>query len=80
VASAKKCCYMSPIAAFFGTATIGIVFWDILQRLDIKPPSYICFRDSNVDIATLLKPAAINTPFCTDAIAAVEKNATICEL
>ena len=76
----KKHCYMLPITAFFGTPTIGIVFCSILQWRDIKLPLYICFRGGNVDIAALLKPTAINTPFCADAIATTEKNAAICEL
>ena len=63
--------------AFFGNATIGIDFCGVLQRRDIKPPPYICFSGGNVDIVALLKTAAINTSFCTDAIVAVEKNATI---
>ena len=66
--------------AFFGTAAIGIDFCGILQRWDIKPPPYICFSGGNIDIVTLLKPATINTSFCIDGIAAVEKNATIFEL
>ena len=41
---------------------------------------YICFSGGNVGIAALLKPATINTSFCADAIAVVEKNATIFEL
>ena len=41
---------------------------------------YICFSSGNVGIAALLKPATINTSFCADAIAVVEKNATIFEL
>ena len=35
---------------------------------------YICFGSSNIDIAALQKPTAINTSFCVDAIAAIEKN------
>ena len=41
---------------------------------------YICFSSGNLDVAVLLKPTAINTSYCVDAIAVVEKNATICEL
>ena len=59
---------------FFGTAAIGIVFCDILLRRDMKPPPYICFSSDNIDIVALLKPAAINTSSCTDAIAAIERN------
>ena len=66
--------YIRSIVAFFGTVAIGIVFCGVIQWRDIKPPPYICFSSGNVDIAALLKPTAINTSFCTDAIAAIEKN------
>ena len=39
-----------------------------------KPSPYICFSGDNVDIVALQTPAAINTSFCVDTIAVVEKN------
>ena len=80
---AKKHRYILPIAAFIGIAAVHRVyrgnFWDCYYRhnflwKDIKPPPYICFSSGNIDIVVLLKPAAINTSFCVDAIAAVERN------
>ena len=72
--------YMSPITMFFQTAAIGIIFCSILQRQDIKLPQYICFSGGNLDIVALQKPAAINTSFCTNTMAAIKKNVAICEL
>ena len=69
--------YIGSIAAFFGIAVVGVDFCSVLQRRDIKPPPYICFSDSNVDIVVLLKPATINTSFCVDGIAAMEKNSAV---
>ena len=43
--------YIGSIAAFFGTAAVGIDFCGVLQRQDIKPSPYICFSGGNVDIA-----------------------------
>ena len=71
---------MSHIAAFFGTAAIGIVFCDVLQQQDRKPLQYICFSGGNLDIEMQQKPAAINISFCSDTIVAVENVTTICEL
>ena len=83
----KKSRYISPIVAFFWTVAVhriycgifwdhryGIVFCGILQQRDIKPSPYICFSGDNVDIVALQTPAAINTSFCVDTIAVVEKN------
>ena len=69
--------YIWSIAAFFGITVVGVDFRSVLQWQDIKPSPYICFSDSNVDIVALLKPATINTSFCVDGIAAMEKNSAI---
>ena len=85
---------MSPITTFFGTATVHRVYCGIFQdhryRYSLlRHPTvtgykiatiYICFSSGNLNVAVLLKPTAINTSYCVDAIAVVEKNATICEL
>ena len=66
--------------AFFRTAAIGTVFCGVLQQQDRKPPQYICFRGSNLDIEVQQKPTAINISFCSDTVVAVENVTTICEL
>ena len=71
---------MLHIVVFFGIAAIGIVFCDILQWQDIKPPQYICFSSGNLDIVALQKPTAINISFYADTLVVVEKNTAICEL
>jgi len=70
---------MSPIAAFFGTAAIGIDFCSILQYQDIKPPPYICFSSGNVDICFReICSKVLNV----DELGALEKRivVTLCEL
>ena len=42
--------YVAYCGVFFGTAAIALVFCDILQQRDIKPPQYICFSGVNLDI------------------------------